>query len=440
MSRRYLFSVLASAALIFSTAILAHAQMGQLRGKAVLKNADGTTRPIGDVSIVVYRVDLPGRYENKSDKRGVFVFAGLPFVGTYIITASAPGAEPTWIPGVKVGQGVDYEIDMSPGNGRVYSAEDIKTIMAMAKNPATAGGGGAVKESAEEKAKREELEKKNAEIMEKNKKAEASNATIQQAFKAGNEALKAKNYDEAIVQYDSGLRSDPDHPGAPSLLTNKASAQNTRAVNRYNAAIQSKDDATKAAGIEAAKKDWKEAYEASKKAVEMLKSGEAPADATAMGNAKTNLYFALLIRAEASRFYVSKLDPKEADAGIAAYTEYMAVETDAAKKLEAQRGLANMLFDANDFDRSLVEYRKILESNPDDLDALLRSGQALFNIGAMNNSDKVKYQEAANYLAQFVSKAPDTNPFKEDAKAILETLKAQENVKPVAAPRRPRRP
>jgi tetratricopeptide (TPR) repeat protein len=104
--------------------------------------------------------------------------------------------------------------------------------------------------------------------------------------------------------------------------------------------------------------------------------------------------------------------------------------------------LKNPKLDANEFDRALVAYQKILDANPDDLDALLRSGQALFNIGAIN-TDKAKYQEAANFLAKFVDKAPDANPFKADAKAILETLKDQANVKPekTATPvRRTRRP
>ena len=89
----------------------------------------------------------------------------------------------------------------------------------------------------------------------------------------------------------------------------------------------------------------------------------------------------------------------------------------------------------------MAAYQKILAENPDDLDALLRSGQALFNIGAINN-DKAKYQEAANFLARFVDKAPDTNALKADAKAILDTLKDQENVKPEKSvtPARRRRP
>ena len=64
-------------------------------------------------------------------------------------------------------------------------------------------------------------------------------------FKAGNDALKAKNYDLAIAQYDEGLTADPEHPGAPALLTNKTMALNRRAVERYNAAVKNPDDAAK---------------------------------------------------------------------------------------------------------------------------------------------------------------------------------------------------
>ena len=419
--------------------VLASAQTGQLRGKVTLKQADGTIVPASDAAIEVYRTDLAGKFTTKTGKNGEFVFAGIPFVGTYVVVASKAGAEPTWIPGVKAGRDVEYTLEMSPGDGRRYSPEDIKTIIAQSKDPAAGGGGGGGKESAEDKAKREELEKKNAEIMVRNKKAEESNAIITRTFKAGNEALKVKNYDEAITHYNEGLTADPEHPGAPMLLTNKASALNARAVARFNAAVQSKDDAAKTAGIEAAKKDWKEAFDEISKAVTMIKAEGTPSDPTAANTAKMTLYFALLNKADVARFFVPKVDPTKVDAGVTAYQEYFAVETDPAKKLLAHHNFATMLFDANDFEKALVEYQKILETNPDDLEALLRSGQALFNIGAVN-SDKVKYQEAANYLAKFVEKAPDTNAFKEDAKAILETLKAQENVKPTGAPRRRGRP
>jgi tetratricopeptide (TPR) repeat protein len=208
-------------------------------------------------------------------------------------------------------------------------------------------------------------------------------------------------------------------------------------VEKYNVAVKATDDATKTAGIDAAKKDWTEASQTGAKAVAMLKAMPTPADPTEATNAKSNMYFALLARADATRLYVVKVDQSKADEGVVAYQEYIAVETDPVKKAKAELDLANMLFDANVFDKALVEYQKILEANPDNLDALLRSGQALFNIGAIN-TDKAKYQDAANYLAKFVEKAPDNNPYKADAKAILETLKDQANVKPekVATPTR----
>jgi len=438
MFRRYFFPVLASLAFVFSTSLLASAQNGQLRGHVTLKQADGTIVPAADAVVDVFRSDLPGDFNLKANKKGEFVHAGLPLQGTYIISVSMPGAQPYYLPGVRAGRDEDYKIELSTGDGRRLTRDDIKTLMA--RTPGAAGGD--TKTSAEDKAKREELIRKNAEIEAANKKAETSNAIIDRTFKAGNEALRTKNYDAAIAQYDEGLASDPEHPGAPALLTNKTMALSARAVDKYNTAVRSTDDATKNAGMESAKKDWREASEASAKAVAMLRAMPAASDAAAANAAKLNLYFALMTRADAMRLFVTKVDPGQVDAGVTAYQEYIAAEADPVKKSRAEHDLAQMLFDANVFDRALSEYQKILEANPDDLDALLRAGQALFNIGAIN-TDKTKYQEAANYLARFVEKAPDTNPFKADAKAILDTLKDQENVKPdkAATPvRRTRRP
>jgi tetratricopeptide (TPR) repeat protein len=438
MLRRYLLSALASLTLIVSISGFVSAQTGALRGHVVMKQADGTTVPAADAAVDVFRVDISGKYNTKTNKKGEFAFAGLPYTGDYIISVSMPGAQPSYFPGVKAGRDVDYPIDLSPGDGKRLTLEEIKTLMAAGGNST----GGASKETAEERAKRAELLKKNAEITESNKKAEASNEIIQRTFKAGNEALRVKNYDLAIAQYEEGLRADPEHPGAPALLTNKTMALSARAIDKYNSAVKAADGAAKTSGIDSAKKDWQEASEAGAKAVAMLKAMPAPTDAAGINSAKLNLYFALLARADATRLFVTKVDQSKVDMGVAAYQEYLAAETDPVKKSKAEHDLAQMLFDANVFDRALLEYQKILEANPDDLNALLRAGQSLFNIGAIN-TDKAKYQEAANYLAKFVDKAPDTDPFKADAKAILDALKDQENVKPekTATPvRRTRRP
>ncbi|HEV2904096.1 MAG TPA: carboxypeptidase-like regulatory domain-containing protein, partial [Pyrinomonadaceae bacterium] len=247
--RRYFYSIIASAVLLLA-AVGASAQTGQLRGRVYIQQADGTKVPAAGAQVDVYRVDLPGKYPSKANKNGEFVYAGLPYVGTYVIAVSAPNASPTVRGGVKVGRDVDFELVMTPGNGQRLTEEQAK-----------AGGGGTQPtgsssgESAADRAKRDELEKKNAEVIETNKKIENANQVIGDSFRGGNTALTAKNYDEAIRLYDTGIAADAAHPGIPSLLTNKSVALRLRGVDRFNAAVQSKDEAARTPGMETAKAD-----------------------------------------------------------------------------------------------------------------------------------------------------------------------------------------
>ena len=439
--RRHIYSIIATAVLLLA-AVGASAQTGQLRGRVYIQQADGTKVPAAGAQVDVYRTDLPGKYPSKANKNGEFVYAGLPYVGTYLIAVSAPNASPTVRGGVKAGRDIDFELVMSPGNGERLTEEQAKAnsgSSASSAQPSNSGGG----ESAADKAKRLEMEKKNAEVIEANKKIENANQVIGNAFRAGNTALTAKNYDEAIKQYDTGIAADADHPGIPSLLTNKSVALRMRGVDRYNAAAKATDDATRTSGMEGAKSDFQAAGDSATKAVEAVKKLTVPTDPAELKQFETNKYFAITARAEAMRLVATKVDQtKAAEAGVA-YQEYIAIEPDAAKKSKAQKDFAQVLFetatDTAAYERVVAEYQKLLEANPDDPVALLRIGQALFNIGALNNNDKAKYQEAANYLQRYVDKAPDTDPLKAEARDLIGALKAQANVTPEKSPARPPR-
>jgi len=455
MRRPYLFPSILVVAVFVCSALTASAQTGQLRGHVILKQADGTTVKAAGAQVDVYRVDLPGNYPTKANKNGEFVFAGLPYTGTYVIAVSMPNAAPTYQPNVKAGRDIDYELTLSPGDGRRLTLDEIKKTVAA--GPANSSG--STGESATDKAKREELLKKNTEIAAGNKKVEESNRIVGESFKAGNTALTAageadkanrrdeaiKLYGDAIQQYDAGLAADPEQP---ALLTNKAAALKARGVDKYNIAVVSKDEAAKTAGVESAKADFKAAAEAANKAYDILKKETPSADPVEQKRQISNKYAALSVRAEAMRLFVTKTDPTQVDAGIAAYQDYIAAETDPAKKARAQLDLAQMLFDANAYDKAKIEYEKILAEKPDDPDALANMGLILFNFGAAKEQEgkkdeaKALYQQAANYLGRFVEKAPDTHKLKADAKAVLAELKNQQNVqaeKPAATPRR-RRP
>jgi tetratricopeptide (TPR) repeat protein len=435
MINRYFIGVLAVAVLVTVASAPAFAQVGELRG-TVMMEENGQKVPLADAKIDVYRTDMKGTYETKTNKKGEFVFAGVPFVGTYAVAASHPTARPNFIPGVRAGRNQVVEIVVTPGDGKRLTYDEVTKASAAAP---PAGGS----ESAADKAKREELAKENERIAAGNKEITDANEIIARTFKAGNEALTAGNaastaknadtavqkYTEAITQYDEGLAADPEQP---AILTNRAVALKARGVQRYNTAITSKtlDDAGRTAAIETAKSDFKAASESSTKAVNMLKAQTTSADPAEADRVTKNKYAAMLTHAESMRLFVSKVDPTQADAGLAAFKDYIAIETDPAKKAKAQIDAAQMLLDSGSADKALVEFQAVLQNQPDNPEANLGAGLALYSA-----QDKAKYQEAANYLQKFVDVAPDTNPMKDDAKAILAELKSTEKVVPEKAAR-----
>jgi len=441
MINRYVIGAFTVAILLTVAAVPAFAQVGELRGHVWMQQADGQKVPLADAQIDVFRTDMKAKFDTKTNKKGEFVFAGLPFIGEYIVAASHPTASPNFVPHIKAGRGVDCEITVTPGSGKRLTLDEIEKAGGNAA-PASAAGA----ESAADKAKREEMMKKNAEIEASNKKINETNEVIGRTFKAGNEALTAANaatranppqtdqaiqkFGEAITQYDEGLAADPDQP---AILTNKAVALKGRGVERYNAAIRSKtlDDAGRNAALDEAKGDFKAAAETSTKAATMLKSQTAPTDPADLDRYNKNKYAALVTHAESMRLFVSKVDQSQADAGLAAFKDYIAVETDPAKKSKAQLDAAQMLLDSGQSDKALAEFQSILQSQPDSPEANLGAGLALYA-----SQDKGKFQEAANYLQHFVDVAPDTNPLKADAKAILAELKSTEKVVPERTPTR----
>lgn len=450
MTGRYFCGALAVAILTITSAVSAMAQVGELRGHVWMQQADGEKVPLAEAVIDVFRIDVTAKYNTKTNKKGEFVFAGLPFIGVYTVAASHPTAQPNFVTGVKVGRDISCEITVTPGNGKRLALDEIKNAGGGSSNPAAGADGSASGESAADKAKREEMMRKNAEIEAGNKKIVAANEIIARTFKAGNEALSAANvagrsnnsdlaiqkYSEALAQYDEGLAADPEQP---ALLTNKASALKGRGVERYNATVKSKtlDDAGRSAAIETARADFKAAAEASTKAVTLVKAQTVPTDPAEQARFNSNKYAALLTNAESMRLFVSKVDSTQAEAGLAAFKDYLAVETDPAKKAKAQLDSAQMLLDSGAAEQAFVEFQAILASQPDNPEANLGAGLSLYA-----SQDKEKFQEAANYLQHFVDVAPDTNALKADAKAILAELKSTEKVtpektKPAPARRRP---
>src|SRR5215217_9337625 len=126
MIGKYIYGALAVVILVASFSITAVAQVGELRGHVWMQQADGQKVPVAKAEIDVFRTDMSDKYHTETNTKGEFVFAGLPFIGTYVVAASHPSATPNWVPGVKAGRGIDCEIVLTPGAGKRLTFEEIK--------------------------------------------------------------------------------------------------------------------------------------------------------------------------------------------------------------------------------------------------------------------------------------------------------------------------
>lgn len=428
-----LLRTLFAAVVLAASAVVASAQSTQVNGKVTMKQADGTVVPVAGAQIDIYRTDIKAEYHTTTNKKGEYVHAGLPFVGTYTVVVSAPGAQPTFESKLRFTQRTQYDFELRPGDGSKPTLEQTRAAAA------TGGGGGSAaastprSESKEEKAAREAREKEIAEVEKKNAEITQSNEVVGRAFKAGNDALFANppRLDDAITSYREGLAARPDEV---ALLTNLSEALRQRADSRFNSAVKAADADSRAQGMEAAKKDWVEGTELATKAVTLVKAVTPGAENVNAAGYEQNKKAAISVRALLLRRVASKVDPSRAAEALAANQEYLAAEADAVKKAKIKGDTLQMLFDAGANDLTIAEAQKVLAEDPDNADANRIYGLALFSTG-----DKAKFQEAANYLQRYVDKAPDTDPLKQSAKESLDYLKTAENVKPEKAPARPAR-
>ncbi|HEV2802787.1 MAG TPA: tetratricopeptide repeat protein [Pyrinomonadaceae bacterium] len=394
-------------------------------GKVTLKQADGTETPVADALVEFHRTDIKQSLKTKTNKKGEYVYAGLDPVGTFTVIVSAPGATSTYIANVRLNQQPNNNFTLSPGDGKALTLAEVRAASAGAgaskgsATPSAAKSGDAPKMTAEE-AKRldEEAAKKRAEVEAKNAKIMERNEKLPVVFKAANDAFNAKKYDEAISLYDQAIAIDPQEAG---VYLNKAIVLRTRAVDKYNTALKAKDQA----GKDAARADLKLSTETAEKAIATYRTPQADRVAGAPDAAKKAELDYLFQRAEAYRVALHTNAQVDTEAGIKAFQEYIAAETDTAKKTKAEAALGDALFQGGRIDESIAAYKAILATSPNNLDAIYGLGIAL----AADPTGQ-KTAEGRDMLEQFASKAPATDPRKQMAEEAVAGLNEALKPKP----------
>jgi tetratricopeptide (TPR) repeat protein len=185
--RGYIFSGFCF--LLFAGA--AWAQITAIEGD--VKGADG--QMLKGAQILIERQDMKGTYKGaKTDKKGHYIYNGLPLGGTYTVSVVVDGQTVDQQKGIKPGLG-----DPTPVNFELKPPQQAQQAAAPGAAPTAEQERGMSKE---QKEALEKQSKENAEIIAKNK-------ALNDTFNAGKDALAAKNWDAAVAAFSKGSELDP---------------------------------------------------------------------------------------------------------------------------------------------------------------------------------------------------------------------------------------
>ncbi|MFN0112656.1 MAG: tetratricopeptide repeat protein [Blastocatellia bacterium] len=396
-------TTLAACALFALLSVSAFAQVGRLEGDVIKA---GGTEPVVGAEVQIIRTDIKGNYPVKTDKKGHFLHAGVPFVGTYTILISAEGCEPAFFAGLRPDK-EPLKVELRPGDGRKLTLEDIKKASSGAGGN-TAGAAPPKMSEADKKKADEEYKKAMAERDEA-EKFNSSIAVINVKLKEGNDAMTKNDFGAAITAFKEAVAANPTiHISQGNL----AIALQKRAVKSFNESNR-----------DAAKQDFLESIVACNKAMESLEAQEKDAkQKNDPAQNKVNRRTYLTVRAESEAILGGKYyDGPQAEAAVKDYNAIAELTDDPVKKKEFPVKGAKVLFDAGQTDAAIAAYQKVLEADPSNIEGWYGIGMAYANAA--------KFKESADSLQTFVEKAPN-DPRAIEAKAVITELVRGNNLPP----------
>jgi len=409
MSRQSLLRTVGifAVAVLLSTSVFA--QAGQVEGTVKIKAADGSIKPAAGIQVDIYRLDIKGHFDVKTDKNGHYVRLGLPLQGTFLFVFSGPGATPSWMNNLRITQMPVVDITLEAGDGRTLTYDEIQKQIGQQK---AGGGGGAAAQppkamSAADRAKAEAAQK---EQDAKVKEAKDTQAAFDQArghYNSGVEMMKAANYQNAMSEFEQASTVDPGKHAVMLMLNYRANANLAEAHYQLGVEQFNKKQRPEA------KAHFEAAVAAVKKALAL-----APTD-TAENNPNLNndlvIYYNILAK------NVSLLVEYY---GAADLVDPTIKEIEKAEAIDAANvnkwGVikADLLRSAGRTDQAVAAYKKVIAADSGNVDALYGLGLTL-----IASTERPQIQEGANALAEFVAKAPPTDKRVPIVKDALEGVK-----------------
>lgn len=202
------FVLLAGAAPVF-------AQTGGLTG--VCKGEKG--EPLVGNPIIIERQEVKGTYKTKTNKKGEYIYIGLP-IGNYKVTLQDPGGRDLFFLSTHVGMGDPTELNFDLAKERARAQEERQKQ---------------IEENPELKRQQEQQEKEQKQF-----------TGLKQLFDEGQRLMDAKQYAEAAARFEQAvpLAKDKNIPVVLGKLAESyhKARQFDKAIENYTKAIQAKPD------------------------------------------------------------------------------------------------------------------------------------------------------------------------------------------------------
>lgn len=412
MFRISLLRIAGFTAAVAFLSVTGFAQVTQVEGNVKLKQADGSTKPAAGVLVDIYRTDIKGHYDVKTDKNGHYIRLGLPLTGTFLFVFSGPGAAPTWLNNIRVSQVPNVDVTMEAGDGSKLTLEEVQKQL----GPAKAGGGGAgagagqpppKAASPADKAKAEANQKEQEAKLKEAKEIQGSFDQAREHYNAGVELMKTNNYQNALSEFELATAVDPSKHVAIKMLVYRANANAAEAHYQIGVDLFNKKQRPEA------KTHFEAAVAAIKRAIAVAITD------TAENNPNINVdmvvYYNILAKNAGLlvEYYgaADLVDPTAKD-----IEKAEALDTPNANKWGVMK--ADMYRSAGRTDDAIAAYKKVLAADPNYFDAIYGLGLTL-----IASSERAQIQEGANALAEFLAKAPATDKRVPVVKSSLEELK-----------------
>lgn len=394
-------------ALVFlSTSV--SAQTSQVEGTIRIKAADGSTKPVAEAVVDIYRTDIKGQFKGvKTDKSGHYVRLGLALQGMYLFVVSAPGAAPTYMNNIRISQMPVVDVTLDPGDGQALTLEDVQKAIGQQKSGGGAQPGAGRPASPADKAKAEAAQKEYESKVKDSQEVQASFDQARTHYNTGIEMMQANNYQNAMSEFEQAASVDPGKHAAIAMLAYRANANLAEAHYQIGVDLFNKKQRPEA------KAHFQAAVAAAKKALALA------AKDTAENNPNLNndlvIYYNML--GKNAMLLVEYY-------GAADLIDDTLKELDKAEALDPVNknkwGVlkADMYRSAGRTEDAVAAYKKVLAADPSYADALYGLGLTL-----IASTERAQIQEGANTLADFVAKAPPTDKRVPIVKDALEGVK-----------------